>query len=359
MNAAPAIDEIRIPATDADPGMAEVRQFVAIRNAIEDAWIGGGVFDITPAEFLPGLLATSERRQRLFAGRIDGEFVGQAMLQWPVGVSTTVGWIFGGVLPAWRNRGLGTMLLDRAETAAREEGLSIFQSVATHPERPGDTRLTPTTGSGSVPENDPGVRFLTRHGYSLEQVQRESFLDLPVDPARLAAWRAEAEAVAGPGYRAHTWVSPTPERWLDDLATLHARLATDIPSGELEIVDQAWDADRIRRQERRAHQGGRRHVVAAVEHVPSGRLVAFNGVSLPDDRARPIRQGPTLVIKEHRGHRLGMLVKVANLQHLAAVGPESRLVMTVNAEENRHMLSINESVGFRIVRYHGIWKKAT
>ncbi len=63
------------------------------------------------------------------------------------------------------------------------------------------------------------------------------------------------------------------------------------------------------------------------------------------------------MLAEHRGHRLGMLLKVANLQELAHYAPEAPLVFTFNAEENRHMLNVNEAVGFRAVGYDGAWKK--
>ncbi len=97
--------------------------------------------------------------------------------------------------------------------------------------------------------------------------------------------------------------------------------------------------------------------MAAVEHIPSGQLVAFNGLSVPEDRARPVDQGVTLVLKEHRGHRLGMAVKIANIEQLQAFSPSSPFIMTGNAEENRPMLDVNEAVGFVPAGYVGAWKK--
>jgi hypothetical protein len=52
-----------------------------------------------------------------------------------------------------------------------------------------------------------------------------------------------------------------------------------------------------------------------------------------------------------------MLVKVANIQQLAEHSPESSLIITDNAEENRPMLDVNEAVGFRAIGYEGAWKK--
>ena len=49
----------------------------------------------------------------------------------------------------------------------------------------------------------------------------------------------------------------------------------------------------------------------------------------------------------HRGHRLGMLVKILNIRRLLTEYPNVERIVTFNAAENDHMLAINVALGFR------------
>lgn len=98
-------------------------------------------------------------------------------------------------------------------------------------------------------------------------------------------------------------------------------------------------------------------MTAAIEHAPTGHLVGFSSLSVPAQPHRCVAQYATLVLREHRGNRLGMLLKVANLHHLEQVAPGHPSVTTFNAEENRHMLSVNESLGFTPIGYEAAWRK--
>jgi hypothetical protein len=70
-----------------------------------------------------------------------------------------------------------------------------------------------------------------------------------------------------------------------------------------------------------------------------------------------IVQQDTLVTSEHRGRRLGMLTKVANLRRAQSRWPSARSVLTWNANENQHMLAINIALGFKPAGYEGEWQK--
>jgi hypothetical protein len=74
---------------------------------------------------------------------------------------------------------------------------------------------------------------------------------------------------------------------------------------------------------------------------------------LVHDGGRPVGvaevQLPQLDNLDNRGHRLGTIVKIANLRHAMAGEPALRVINTWNAAVNDHMISINEALGFRPV----------
>src|SRR5690606_36226237 len=158
------------------------------------------------------------------------------------------------------------------------------------------------------------------------------------------------------GYEVLSWVGFTPEELREDMAEVMGHMATDVPSGELELEPEQWTAGRVADTERVVDRTGRTRVTTVARHRDSGRLVAYTIIDHPRDKPAVGYQEDTLVVREHRGHRLGMLVKAANLRTLAEHLPHVRRIHTWNAGENAQMLAINHALGFRDVSLEGGWQ---
>ncbi|MHA7133804.1 GNAT family N-acetyltransferase [Oerskovia turbata] len=286
--------------------------------------------------------------------------VGGAAILWlSTEANTHLAYVTLHVRPTLEGRGIGKILLARAEEIARAEGRTTVIVPSNHsPEpAPGPDALDAPTGAGRVPGDSRGARFALAHGYELEQVERASVLRLPVAPTRLDALESAAVQGAGDDYRLRTWWDEVPAEWQDQVAVLWTRMSTDVPSAALDVEESPWDAARVRSH--LADMAGRhQHVLVTVaEHAPTGTLSAFSVLQIPQSDVPFAFQEDTLVLREHRGHRLGMLVKAANLRAYGERRPGERRIHTWNAQENEHMLAINVALGFEPVGVAAVWQK--
>lgn len=354
-----SITEIPVPATVDDADAALLRAYLGVRNAvIEESW-GVDDFHRSLPDELGGLHdQTYVRKLRFTAGPEGGAPWGYLAMNLPLQDNTHQATFDMGVLRAHQGQGVGSALHDRALQVAREAGRTTMIASTDQPVEPpeGPTTLTPSTGSGRVDTESPSVRFALKRGWDLAQVDRYSVLDVPLDPTFLAAHRAAAQERAGDDYRLLHWGSRCPDEWVDEYARLNTRMSTDVPLGDLDYEEDVWDAARIRTTEAQFAERGWELLVTAAEHVPTGTLAAYTVFLVFPHTDRYVAQEDTLVIKEHRGRRLGMLVKAANLEHLARERPTVRRVGTWNAEENSFMLDINVALGFRPAGGSGEWQ---
>lgn len=325
---------------------------------------------ITPAESMLATLVDQreERKHVLAAVREDAaddeqglphdpaDFLGFAFLGMPL--TDNVHLALGDVVVATEHRGrsIGTALWKAAEHIIQEAGRSTVMAwVINREPAAGEEKLTPATGHGEIAV-DAAARFALRQGFALEQVERHSTLLLPVAQENTAAWQAEGQHNAGPDYRLVQWANQTPETWLDAMAELYRRMSVDVPLGGLDIEEEVWDADRVRLRDERTANARRDYVLSAVEHIPSGALVAFTILKSPHGKPAAY-QDETLVHGEHRGKRLGLWVKAANVEYLGREHPEVKRIHTWNADENEHMLAINSRIGFHGASLEGAWQR--
>jgi GNAT superfamily N-acetyltransferase len=345
-----AIDELVMPdALDARGG-DDFAEYAALSNDVEAHTLGTDLMVMGPHEMLSEYVSTAARSRHHLVARDGGVMVGRAMITTRPLTPETGAHLMVDVLPAHRRRGLGTALLAAAEAAAIDAGAPVLKVAVAHSVRDDVERVEPPTGFGDLPADDPGVRFLLAHGYALEQVTRISLLDAE----RLREQPPAPDA--GDDYRLLSWAGPTPDQWVDELAVLHTRMSTDAPSAGMVMAPDPWDASRVREHDERIASSGRTTLTAAVEHVPSGVLAGFTEIVVSEGDAVAVQED-TLVLTDHRGRRLGMLLKQANAEQLGAAFPSVEAVVTWNAEENRPMLDVNEAMGFREIGREGGWQK--
>ena len=338
------VEELAVPATVDAPDAADFAASVAINVQVEAEGYGTDDLRVSAAETLPWWQDPASPR-RLFGVRVDGQLVARGMYD-RITSDPHTAWAMVSVLAPYRNRGIGTALADAIEGFVREEKRSKLIVYAVSASGEGE-RLASPTGFGSVPAGNAEVRFLLGRGYRLQQVERASRLTLPVDVA-----------IPQPalGYRLHYWLDHTPEQWREDMALLYTRMSTDAPTAGLEEPEDVYTVERLLTMEAFRAASPRSELYAVAEHVPTGRLAGFTVLSVPAETERAVLQDDTLVLREHRGNRLGMLLKVANLLHLQRERPGHPSVVTFNAEENRYMLDVNEAVGFVPMGYEGAWR---
>lgn len=351
----PIVEELPLPSSLDDTEANDFRALVALNNAVGLAETGVTELDRSVAEMFAGLSDQSDYVSQIFVVR-DGARIAGAMILGHASAEPTGADFDLMVLPEDQGRGIGEALVSRAEAETRALGRKILQTWTLHRAVPEGETLAPATGWGRIGRS-PLARVLETHGFSLEQVERNSALDLQTQADAIEQRLAEALQAAGPDYRVVAWTIPTPPEWRDGYAWVTSRMSTDAPTGDMEVDEEVWDAARIERHDARLLAGKQTMSVAAVEHVPTGTLAAFNELVIGPGADEITHQYNTLVLKEHRGHRLGMIVKCANLLRWREVAPGSPKVSTFNAEENRPMLDINEAIGFVPISYAGAWQK--
>jgi hypothetical protein len=118
--------------------------------------------------------------------------------------------------------------------------------------------------------------------------------------------------------------------------------------GDLDLVPQAWTSERLRvREARRAAQ--RRDQLTVVALTPVGAVAGYTNAHFSPHAPRLADIGDTLVLPDHRGHRLGLAMKVLLHQKLRELYPAAQLIATGNATSNSQMNDVNDQLGYRLV----------
>ena len=273
--------------------------------------------------------------QQCWLGRgDDGTPVGGYLLQLPDKENTDTGRCTLIVSPDRRRAGTGRALAAHSAEQARLAGRM---------------RLAADVRDGSA-----GAAFAASLGAvsGIPEVSRRLIVDADL-AARLAGLRALAEPRTT-GYSLVSWTGRTPEKYLSGAVTLRNAMA-ERPrnAGDQPTV---WDADRVRETENVNAATGVRYQTVVARHDATDELVAWTELCVDPDAPEWAFQLATVVLPEHRGHRLGLLVKIENLALLSRAAPQVRRVTTGNASSNEHMIAINEQLGFQATSVYRRWE---
>jgi len=301
----------------------------------------------TPRQWFEALLRHQRHSVRFEAAlaSVDGVPVGLTAMEFPlldnldnVGVDIQVP-------PGHRRRGIGRALYAYAVRRARETGRTRIMGHSAD------------TMPGGVARDPAPTAFAHAVGVksALVEVRRRLDIDTVDQPALdvmlAGCWRR------APGYELLTWVGPCPEEYRADLAYLDGRMVTDSPMGDLEWEPEKVDADRIHEVDLARKAAGTHSYHAVTRHLDSGRIVAWSNITRQAEPDWHAYQQITIVDPDHRGHRLGTIVKIENLRFTLRHEPALRVIDTWNADSNQHMIAINEALGFRAVDIWQNWQQ--
>ncbi|MBB6629400.1 GNAT family N-acetyltransferase [Nocardioides sp. KIGAM211] len=286
-----------------------------------------------------GALAGSARtpspyiRRELVAAVEGDEVVGVAELELPLRDNPHLAEVSVHVVPAHRRRGIGRLLFDEVDRRRRAAGRTTLLGELLLP----DPRERPAVEVAG--EVAAGMAFSTALGFT--SVHEEEHLAMPLPADRV---RADALRRATPGYEILTWRSRCPDELRAAYCRMRTQMAQDVPLGDVALVPTVMDEERLRTEEERMaplyHQ-----VVAAARRTTDGEMAGYSLLFLPRDSLDAL-QDDTLVMPAHRGHGLGMQLKLATLDVLRAEHPDRRLLHTWTDPTNTAMYRTNAAFGY-------------
>jgi GNAT superfamily N-acetyltransferase len=238
--------------------------------------------------------------------------------------------------PDHRRQGHGTVLMEEALRQAREAGRTIIWV-------------------GTAADDLGAQAFVEKFGFnyaSHDARRRQQLAD--ADSEELAQLYAQAEEAAK-DYRLERLMSPVPEEVLAELVEVTAAI-NDAPAGDLTYEDEVFDVARLREVETARQKRGDLMYRIVARHKETGEAAGHTVVVFNTLRPTRAGQGDTAVARDHRGHRLGMLLKIAMMHWLAEEQPQLESIETWNNADNSYMINVNEAIGYRLSRVYNMFE---
>ncbi|MFB9661628.1 hypothetical protein ACFQS3_02800 [Glycomyces mayteni] len=268
----------------------------------------------------------------------DGEAVAFARIGFFTDENLDLSRIEAYVHPDHREGSVEADLFAHVEAFSRAHGRTTIVSSA------------PVHWEGGPARDGARAAFLASRGYTLAltTVNRRS----PVEPFGAdeeERRHAEALAKAGDAYEVRQWIGPIPDDLLDTMCRMDTMIVNEIPLGELDFEVEEITPEKMRAKEAVNEVEGRTWVMSVAVERATGEVRAWTEIGLDDGDDVNGMQGITIVDPAHRGHRLGLLLKLANLRLVREHSPTTQWIWTDNADVNAPMIAINELMGYATV----------
>lgn len=322
---------------------ADLNAINALTAAYDDEFLGGHD-DLTADESRAALRVNEYRRMLVIAAQHPAHgLVGVSYVRLGLRSDTDKALFWTHVGRQHRGQGIGSKLAEHVAAHVRELGRPQLRMSA----------LVPAEVCADDPAL-PSTRIATKLGMVGCGVDVARAAPLPLPGALLEPMRASLTPARG--YTLISWRDRTPEEHLDELVDLINQLTADAPHEDKQIDPDVWTPDRLRDSEQRTIETGfDTHVVAAVD--ANGRLAGYTELSVKASPATTIAwQGDTVVARQHRGHGLGLTMKLAS--HTALGDSAVTSVATWNSQANPWMIAINEALGYRVRALQPVYRSA-
>jgi GNAT superfamily N-acetyltransferase/RimJ/RimL family protein N-acetyltransferase len=256
-------------------------------------------------------------------------------------------------LPEWDNKHVGFVKVT-VEPTLRRRGMGAYLAEAgVRHVRSTGRRLLAAHTRDDVASAALCTSFGLKQG-SAEIVRRQDLL--AVDWAGVDRLYADAE-VHAIDYELLRFGGRTPDDLLPQVAQM-VEAINDAPLDDMDIEDEVFSPERVRAFEDAMIARGQRWRRVIARQKSTGALAGHTMVGVIDETPGFAWNGDTSVVRAHRGHRLGLLLKAEMMRRLQEDEPQLRTIVTGNAASNKHMIQINELLGYRVAYQEIMWQRS-
>lgn len=263
----------------------------------------------------------------IWVARDGAAVVGYAELVEPAHEYTDTAFLSGAVHPDHQARGIGRALLAEVSVETR---------------RP---RLRARAWDGTA-----GEAALPRLGFERRLTHVVRGLDLTGGADHWDRLRDQTAPGSAP-YTLHRRVGPTPPAELAEMVVLREAI-NDAPDA---VEFEAYPPERIAAYEQSLVARRQTQYTIVARHAATGGSAGLTMLCVDEHAPVIAHQEDTSVLRQHRGHGLGLRLKVEMARWLREERPDVRSTQTWNDGTNHHMIRVNDRLGAHPVAANSVW----